>query len=421
MVGFNSSLRRIRVGWFLLLGLALVFALLYLGFSLFPGVIDPSVSKYFPLALAEKARIYNLAPRILYIIRFFLQIALLSGLLFSSAGRIIFHRIRKISRHYWLISGLAILGVGLLAQLVSLPFSYYTGFYWQKIWGFSTQSQTAWWLDYLKSAGISLLITLAGGLIFFWLVNRFSRYWWLIGTVFFSIWLVVEYLCWPILVYPLFNHFEHLADPAVVTMVDNLAQQAGLQISGIFVMDASRQTTLANAYFTGIGATKRIVIYDTLLRNYSLPEVKAVIAHEMGHWRHNDVVHGIIYGMLGGFAIFGLLTLLLKPWLSKYHKNPPELWVALQLALLLLLFVSNPLQNAISRNMELGADSFSLELTGNLPAEIQLQKDLASTGLADFSPPGFIVWFSYDHPPVLARIHALEKEDSQASNIPVGN
>jgi len=419
MVGFHSGLRRIRVGWFLLLGLASVFALLYLGFSLFPGVIDPSVSKYFSSTLAEKARIYNLAPRILYIVRFFLQIALLSGLLFSSAGRIVFCSIRKISRHYWLITGLSILGAWLLVQLVSLPFSYYTGFYWQKIWGFSTQSQTDWWLDYLKSTGIGLLITLAGGLIFFWLVNRLARYWWLIGTVFFSIWLVVEYLCWPILVYPLFNHFEPLTDPVIVTMVDKLAQQAGLQISGLFVMDASRQTTLANAYFTGIGATKRIVIYDTLLRNYSLPEVKAVIAHEMGHWRHNDVVHGIIYGMLGGFAIFGLLTLLLKPWLSRNHKNPPELWVALQLALLLLLFVSNPLQNAISRKMELSADSFSLELTGNLSAEIQLQKDLASTGLADFSPPAFIVWFSYDHPPALTRIHALEKEYTRASSIPV--
>ena len=410
MFSLNRGFHRVRLGWFLLLGFAMLFALLYLGSSLFPGAIDPSISKYFSMTLAEKARTYNFSPRILYIIRFILQVMLLSWLIFSSGGQVLFHRIRKIGRYYWLISALSILCVWLLVQLVALPFSFYAGFYWQKVWGFSTQSQTAWWLDYLKNSGIDMLISLAGGLIFFRLVNRFSRYWWLVGAMFFSLWLVVETLFWPILIYPLFNHFEPLSDPTVVTVVNNLAQQAGLHINGIFVMDASRQTTLANAYFTGIGATKRIVIYDTLLRNYSFPEVKAVIAHEMGHWRHNDVIHGLFYGMLGGFTVLGLLTFLLKPWLPKRSKKPPELWAALQLALVLLLFVSNPLQNSVSRTMELNADSFSLELTGDLSAEIQLQKDLASTGLADLSPPSFIVWFSYSHPPALTRIHALEKE-----------
>ena len=413
MIGLDKGLRHVKAGWFLLGGLALFFALLYLGSSLFPGAIDPSVKKYFPLTLAEKARIYNFPFRILYIIQFFIQITLLSWLLFSSGGQSLFNRLRKIGRNYWWISVLSILSVWLLVQLLSLPFSYYTGFYWQKIWGFSTQSQTAWWFEYAKSVGIHLLISLAGGLVFFWLVNRLSRYWWLVGAVFFSIWLVVEYLSWPIIISPLFNHFDPTSDPAVVTMVDDLAQRAGLHISGVLVMDASKQTTLANAYFTGIGTTKRIVIYDTLLRNYSFPEVKAVIAHEMGHWRHNDVIHGLIYGMMGCFIVFGLLTFLLKPWLPNNNKKPPELWAALQLALVLLLFVSTPLQNAISREMELKADSFSLELTGNLPAEIQLQKDLASTGLADLSPPSFIVWFSYDHPSALTRIQALEKEYSQ--------
>lgn len=415
MLGIDFGSHRVRVGWLLLLGLSLFFALLYIGFSLFPGPIDPSIGKYFSLTLAEKARIYNFPSRILYIIRFLLQIALLSWLLLSSKGKTIFNRIRKIGRHYWLISALSVLCIGLLVQLLSLPFSYYTGFYWQKIWGFSTQSQTAWWLDYLKNAGISLLISLAGGLIFFWLVNRLPRYWWLAGAILFSLWLVIEYLYWPILISPLFNHFVPISDPAVVTMVSNLAQQAGLHINGIFVMDASRQTTLANAYFTGVGSTKRIVIYDTLLRNYSFSEVKAVIAHEMGHWRHNDVIHGLFYGMMGGFTVLGLLTFFLKPWLPKDNKKPPELWAALQLALILLLFVSNPLQNAISREMELSADRFSLELTENLPAEIQLQKDLASKGLADLSPPNFIVWFSYDHPPALIRMHAMEKEYAQGS------
>jgi Zn-dependent protease with chaperone function len=302
----------------------------------------------------------------------------------------------------------------LLNTLISLPFSYYLGYYWQKIWGFSTQSQIAWWIDYLKNAGIELFISLAGGIIFFLLVNKMSRYWWLVGTLLFSIWLVIEYLLWPIVVSPLFNHFEPVPDSTVVTMVDDLAHQAGLNIGSVLEMDASKQTTFANAYFTGVGTSKRIVIYDTLLHNYSLPEIKAVIAHEMGHWRHNDVVHGLLYGMVGGFIVFSLLTFLIKPWLPRNSKKPPQLWAALQLAVMLLLFVSSPLQNAISRQMEQNADYFSLELTGNLPVEIQLQVHLAFNSLGDLTPPGFIVWFSYDHPPVLTRIHDLELEYRQA-------
>jgi len=410
MFDLNGCIRRAKIGWMFLIGLAMVFALLYLRSALYPGPIDPSVTKFFSLAIANKARIYNSIPRILYIIQLIVQTALLIWLLFSSVGQTFFQRIQKISRHYWLVSAISIMSIWLLFKFLSLPFSYYTGYYWQKIWGFSTQTPGAWWIEYLKNAGIELIITLAGGLIFFWLVNRLSRYWWLVCAIFFSIWLVVEYLYWPILVSPLFNHFEPLPNSAVVTMVDDLAHRAGLNVGAVLVMDASRQTTLANAYFTGVGTTKRIVIYDTLLRNYSLPEVKAVIAHEMGHWRHNDVIHGLFYGMIGGFIVFGLLTFLLKPWLPENSKKPLQLWAALQLALILLLFVSNPLQNAISREMELNADHFSLELTGDLPGEIQLQKDLASTSLSDLSPPSFIVWFSYSHPPALARIDALEKE-----------
>ncbi|MDQ7097157.1 M48 family metallopeptidase [Desulfosporosinus sp. PR] len=414
MFDFKGGSPGFRAGWFLLLGLALLFAFLYLRYSLFPGGIDPSVKQYFPLSLAEKARAFNFPLRVLYIVQFVLEVALLGWLLLSSKGRSLYSRIRKVGRHYWSITALSVISVWILVQLVTLPFSYY-GYYWLKIWGFSTQSLGAWLMDYGKNAGIDLLITLVGGLIFFALVNRASRYWWVVGAAFFGIWLVVEYLFWPILISPLFNHFVPISDPGTITMINTLAQRAGLHINGIFVMDASKQTTLANAYFTGIGSSKRIVIYDTLLHNYSLSEIQAVLAHEMGHWKHGDVIHGLIAGVLGGFIVCGLLAFFLKPWLPKINQKPPELWAALQLTLLLLLFVSNPIQNAISRKMELRADSFSLQLTGNLSAEIQLQKDLAGTSLADLSPPNFIVWFSYDHPPVLTRIHALETEYYRSS------
>lgn len=404
----SGDLRLVQIGWLLLLGVTLVFVLLYFKSSLFPGAIDPSVSEYFPQGLAEKARTYSFPLRIADIGHFCLQAALLLWLLFSLRGRILLKRIGSAGRGFWAVSLLTVVAVWLLGQFLSLPFSCFT-YYWQKLWGFSTQTPIAWWIDYLKSAGISLGIIILGGVAFIWLVNHLPRYWWLVGAAFFSVWLIIEYLLWPVLISPIFNHFQPLSDPGVAAMVNNLAQNAGLQIKGVLVMDASRQTTLANAYFTGLGATKRIVLYDTLLHNYSFPEVKAVIAHEMGHWRHNDVIQGLKLGVLASFLAGGLLTIFLKPWLDNRRRRPAELWVALQCVLLFLTFVISPLQNSISRTMELRADAYSLDLTGNLAAEVQLEKDLSSRSLSDLSPPGFIVWFSYDHPPAITRIHALEE------------
>ncbi|AET69521.1 Zn-dependent protease with chaperone function [Desulfosporosinus orientis DSM 765] len=410
-----KSTRLVRNSWYLLIGLSLIFVLLYLYSALFPGPMQPAVTKFFSQNTAIQARLYNTTPRILSMTEFILQAVLLIGLLFSSLGQTLFRRFVNSNTPYWQACVFSILSLWCLLKILALPFSFFISFYWQKIWGFSTQSQAAWWIDYFKSAGIDLIITLLGGLIFFWLVNRFSRSWWIVGTALFSLFLVIQYLLWPIVISPLFNRFEPVQDAAVVTMVKDLAQQAGLEISDVLVMDASSQTTLANAYFTGLGSTKRIVIYDNLLNNYSLGEVKAVIAHEMGHWRHSDVVHGLIWAMFGGFVVFALLTILLKPWLPEHSKKPPQLWAALQLALLLLLFSSNPIQNSLSRDMEYNADRFSLELTGDLKAAIQLQKDLADTSLADLSPSPFIVWFSYSHPPALARINALLKEAQQTN------
>ncbi|AFM43344.1 Zn-dependent protease with chaperone function [Desulfosporosinus acidiphilus SJ4] len=408
MINYES--RHVSLAWLIILGLTVIFAFLYLVSALFPAPIDPSVAKYFSITLAEKARTYNYTPRILFIVNFCLQVVLLSWLLFSSKGRSLFQSIQKFTKNYWLVTLLSVLGIWLISTLISLPFTYFSGYYWQKIWGFSTQSSAAWWMDYWKTTGIDLCISLAGGIIFFMLVNKASRSWWLIGSLLFSIWLVAEYFFWPIIVSPIFNHFKPVPDSAIVSMVNDLAHKAGLNVGAVLEMDASRQTTFANAYFTGVGTSKRIVIYDTLLHNYSLPEIKAVIAHEMGHWRHNDVIHGLLLGMAGGFIVFGLLTILLKPWLPKNSNKPPQLWAALQLAVILLLFVTSPIQNAVSRQMEQNADYFSLQLTGNLPAEIQLQEDLARNSLADLTPPAFIVWFSYDHPPTLARIQDLVQE-----------
>lgn len=113
--------------------------------------------------------------------------------------------------------------------------------------------------------------------------KQWPKTWWMVGAAVFSGWLVIQTLLWPVVISPLFNHFTEVRDPQIISMVNDLAQNAGLRIDKILVMDASRRTNKANAYFTGVGTTQRIVLYDTLLKDYDQNEIQAVIAHEMAH------------------------------------------------------------------------------------------------------------------------------------------
>ena len=415
MSDLNHTTKVTKICWLALTGIAGIFACLYFWFTLFPGPITPETAKLFSQETALLARAHSFVPRILYISRFILQAALLSYLLFSKKGSRFLQRFRKNASSYRLTVVLAILSIWFLLELLALPFTYLTSHYWATLWGFSTQSHFAWWINYGKNAGIGLILTLFGGLTYFWLQRRFERLWWLICAVAFSLWLVFESFGQPVLISPLFNSFTPLADPVLIEMVDSLADQANLNVNEVLVMDASKQTTLSNAYFYGVGTTKRIVLYDTLLQDYTLPEIKAVLAHEIAHWQHQDILFGLLYGTIGSFLGFAFIALLLKPWLATERLQPLSLWAAFQLAFLLLLFVINPIQNSISRRMEFNADLYSLELTGDLSAEIQLQKNLAAASLADPCPPRFIVWFGYTHPPALERIYYLESNFPESS------
>ena len=205
----------------------------------------------------------------------------------------------------------------------------------------------------------------------------------------------------------MFNHFEPVKDPALISMVKGLADKAGIQVKEVLIMDASRRTTMVNAYFIGLGTTKQIVIYDNLLENYPLDEVRAVLAHEMGHWQKGHIIQGLALGILGNFLVWGLLALFLRGFTPASGHYLPEKWACLQLFLLLILMVTSPLQNYISREMEKQADQVSSELTGDPSSVVRLQINLATKNLSDVSPPEFIVWFEYTHPPVLSRIKAM--------------
>jgi STE24 endopeptidase len=192
-----------------------------------------------------------------------------------------------------------------------------------------------------------------------------------------------------------------------------LAAKAGLPVDEVLEADASRRTTKANAYFTGLGRTKRIVLYDTLVKSAPPDEVRMVVAHEMGHWRHQHIWKGLALGAAAGFLGWGAAAWVLGWAVGRQAfrlAGPSDLAGLALVALVLLTLeaVTLPIQTAISRAFEREADRASLELTEDPAAFIRGEVTLARTNLADLTPPRPIVWLLYTHPPVLERIAAAE-------------
>lgn len=399
--------------WIFLIALALLFSSVYLWFTLFPGPVNSEALSLFKAEHIQSGRAYSLGPRLTYILGFLLQVAFLIWLIRSGRA--------------WQLSSICEQwargkeGLGIFAfffviwtslNLISLPLSFFNGFYWQHLWGFSTQSMGSWWLDFLKEAGLDLMMSGVGVLLLFGAFRIWPRTWWIMGALFFSAWLIIQSVLWPIVIAPLFNRFEPVQNLEVTSMVHELAEKAGLEIDEILVMDASKRTTKANAYFAGLGHTKRIVLYDNLLNQYSLEEVKAVIAHEMAHWQKGHIVKGILLGILGSFIVWGGAYLVLRSGIKGNH-YPPMAWCVFLLFIVLATFVSSPIQNSISRQMEIEADQTSVLLTGDTTAAKSLQMNLALRNRSDLSPPPFIEWFSYTHPSALTRIEKIDEAVAQ--------
>ena len=404
---------RAGIIWTTLLILTAILSLVFIFFTLFPGKVPAAAWQYFMPDEVERARRYQQIMGLVGILGFLAKTAFLVWLVYSArAGAWSEGVLRLMGGRYYPALVVYFGLIWLLLEIVGLPFNFYSSFIVQHQWGLATQSLASWWSDYLKGSVLDLILTGAGVLLLFWATGRWPHIWWVAAGIFLSGWLFISTFLWPLIIAPLFNRFQPVTEGPVKAMVTSLAGRAGLRIDQILVMDASRRTTTANAYFTGLGATKRIVLYDTLVDNYPPDEVEAVIAHEMAHWQRGHIVRGLLWGILANFLLLGLLYAVLRLTFTYEIARPgpyaPQILVAILLFLQLVSFVGQPVQNAISRSYETEADRVALELTGNPGAMVRLQVDLARKNLADVAPPAFIEWLTYSHPATLERIQAAE-------------
>ncbi len=271
-------------------------------------------------------------------------------------------------------------------------------------------------MDHLKGLGVGMAmdgIALVGLYI---LLRCFPRRWWLVGTLATTLLGIAYAFISPLVIEPLFNTFTPLGQTQWAHLesgVRSLADAAAIPVGEILVSDASRQGNHSNAYFTGFGATQRIVLFDNLLKNHPPAEVESIVAHEIGHWRHRHIVKGIALAalgvLLGLFVLAQLLRLIVGrgPLALRSPADPAGLPFIL-LVFQLGAWVAMPVENAISRSFERQADEASLELARQPAAFIAAENRLAVDNISNVAPLPFSVWLFASHPPAVERIRMAE-------------
>jgi len=275
--------------------------------------------------------------------------------------------------------------------------------------GLVTQSWGGWTGDLAKSWAIGAAIAGAGAAAAVALMRRSPRGWWLPASGLVVAFGMVTVYAGPVVLDPLFNKFTPLPAGQTRSDVLALARRAGVDVGEVYAIDASRRTTGANAYVTGLGDTKRVVLYDNLLEHFTRDEVRLVVAHELGHVRHHDVRNGLVFLAIvapAGLFAAAVVTRRLAPEPGAGGRHGPEALPALALALAVLGLGITVVSNQLSRRVEARADTFSLRLTRAPEPFISFERRIALRNVGDPDPPGLVSFLFGTHPTTIERIGA---------------
>jgi STE24 endopeptidase len=342
-----------------------------------------------------------------------LLVILLSGFLPWLSDRILSLHIHFIPSGLVFFAVLAFIGF-----ILDIPFSLYDTFVIEKRYGFSTITLKLWITDLIKSSLISIIILgiLLGS--FLALIHYAKTTWWLWSWILFALFQLFIMWIYPIVIAPLFNKYEPVNDEELKGKIVSVMEKAGLRTSGVFQVDAGKRSRHSNAYFTGIGKTKRIVLFDTLLGSHTPGEIVSVLAHEIGHWKKRHIVKQLIFIEILSIVAFYVAYRLLD-WSYMYQTFGFERNISYTGLFLLsalfgpVSFFLRPIGSGISRRYEREADNYTRFLVGTTKHLASALKRLAKDNLANLHPHPFYAWFYYSHPPLTERIAYLSEIDSE--------
>ncbi len=372
------------------------------------------------LAAHQKAADYTCAKTRLAMIETMVESLLLLWLTVGGGAALLFTWAQGLAEAAIFVDTALILGVVIVSGLVNLPFGLYGTFVVEERFGFNRMTWRLWLADLGKAIGLGAALGLPLLLLVLWLMAQMGPWWWLYVWGAWTAFQLLLLAIYPTLIAPLFNKFSPLTEENVRCQVEALLTRCGFRSRGLFVMDGSKRSSHGNAYFTGFGAAKRIVFFDTLLSRLAPSEVVAVLAHELGHFKRRHVFKRMLWIFGASLAFLWLLSwLMLEPWFYAGlglpgAQVPPHYGAALLLFFLALpqfSFLFTPLASHYSRRHEFEADRYAAEqaAAGDLvQALVKLYEDNAST----LTPDPIYSAFYDSHPPAAARVARLASQES---------
>ena len=314
----------------------------------------------------------------------------------------------------FIVQGLAFFAVlAIISNLSHIPFGLYSTFVIEDRYGFNTRTLKLWFSDWIKSIAISAILSGFLLCLLLALLYYVRNTWWLWAWMGIGVFELIILWLYPVVIAPLFNKFEPISNEELRDRIVSLMGKAGLRVRGVFQMDAGKRSKHTNAYFTGIGRTKRIVLFDTLLASHPEEEIISVLAHEAGHWKKKHVLKQlVVMEILSLIGLYLVAKLLHWPFMYQtFGFGEPVAYVGLFLVGTLMSplgYFARPVGSAISRKFEREADDAAVALMGTAKPMGDALRRLAAENLANLVPHPFYAWFYYSHPAPVERISRLE-------------
>ena len=318
--------------------------------------------------------------------------------------------------NFLLAAGVFFAFIGLIEALAGLPFDYYHSFVIEDRYGFNTKTIKIWISDLIKSSLVTIVL---GGLLLsalLLLLKYTGTNWWVWAWAVFLCFQLLVTVLYPTVIAPLFNKFTPLEKNNLKADIEQLAKKEDIEIEGIYQMDASRRTRHTNAYFSGLGKAKRIVLFDSLIQSHSQEEVLSILAHEIGHLKKNHIKKQLIISSIVSLFLFFMASKLItcRVLYESFGFSNTPYYVGLFLVGILwepVSFFLSPLGMAISRKFEREADYYSIEIIKRAKPLSTALKKMAKENLSNLRPHPLYVFFNYSHPPLLERIEYLEAHE----------
>jgi len=313
----------------------------------------------------------------------------------------------SITTNNYLLLLLFVFATGIFSAIISFPIDYYVDFYLEHKYDLSNQTFGKWILEGLKGTMVATVIGVPVLLLFYYVLNAFGQLWWLPFAIILFIISVVLAQILPVIIMPIFYKVVPLEDAELKERVLRLAADVKMKVDNVFVFDMSKNTKKANAAFTGLGKTKRIILGDTLTENFTSDEIETVLAHEFGHYKHKHIVKNILISTVSSFLTFYLLSVLYNlslPWFGFSEITQIAALPLLALWGMLIGIIQSPLSNMLSRKFEYEADEYAIKTTNKAEEFINTLDKLTDQNLGDREPHPFIEWFFYSHPSISKRV-----------------